>query len=104
MTALPIRHYATTIGDGASQRFEIHHGLDTRQVMVEVLDADTFQPVFDATTEVLDRNTVAVDFTHQLVYTPKRGILGKIKPKGNLDVLPGRVPDTKSLRVLVTSL
>lgn len=103
MTALPaVRHYAEIIGDGESQRFVIKHSLQTANVHVEVLDAHTFEVVMDASIEVLSYDEVAVDFSNLLVYTPKRTKRGKAKAKGQLKMLPGRIPESNSLRVLIS--
>lgn len=102
MTALNIRHYATTIGDGASQKFVIEHDLDTIDVIVQVIDAETFEVDLSPTITRLDRNRVEVDYTRVLVYAPKRGLRGRIKPRGTLSVRRGIVPETNSRRVLIS--
>lgn len=103
MTALPqLRHYAQTIGDGVTQRFVINHSLATLDVHVKVLDATTFEVVLDASIEILSYNEVAVDFSNLLVYTPQRTKKGRIKAKGKLKNLPGRTPESNSLRVLIS--
>lgn len=103
MTALPIRHFATTIGDGHSQCFVIEHGLNTHDVMVECLDANTFELIIEPTITHLDLNRIEVDFTHILTYShPPKRLLRYRNRKGRLGLMPGRIPEPKSVRVLIS--
>ncbi|MCX8559758.1 hypothetical protein OS122_02445 [Mycolicibacterium mucogenicum] len=59
-TTIAVRKYATTIGDGSTTAFTVTHGLGTRDVMVMVYNASTFE-VVDA--DIVNSTTTTVTVT-----------------------------------------
>lgn len=74
--------HSTTIGDGSSSSYVLTHNLNTRDVVVSVLDATGLYDVVNVRSEATTANTVTLDFSSS-VSSNSRDVL--IISAGDLD-------------------